>query len=343
MGEEQRPETSEPITPQTGDTATEGSDGQATQPEGALVERHLDVPRTDQEPPVEQAQTDTLVVGQAALVGGDETARDHSKEYSMALEGDPWRSRAAAIRKTVQIVGQTPTTQDPEELRQQIENTPGLNEYDKRSMQLVGKDAIEYINDGTGTFHRHDLSVDEGRARYIEEASLRAERLDNTASHYEEWARVVHEHPISKEYKDRCGFELTPSGLEDLEYQMLQKQELIDHLASEAKALSGAKIYEGLPFSIDLVTLERGGMPSLGVDKLLSAVRDFRHNYDEANRLTARYEELAGDQTNTLQQMSDFYSEVLEIAILTPMKNNMNIINAVLEDVKSGRASASSS
>ena len=159
-----------------------------------------------------------------------------------------------------------------------------------------------------------------------EEAGTWVEEYNATAHRLEEWAGILHDHPVSEAYKAAHPlFEITPQILLNMEDFSITDSDKADRYEEESKEIAGFDVLSGLV-----------GEDSTGLESLLNELRVLR---DDGMQYTDRWNKLKDSRDTTLGEIADFYREVLQEAKVKPLRNRVNATRSILDEIRSGRAS----
>lgn len=189
------------------------------------------------------------------------------------------------------------------------------------------KEAKGWENSKDYVLSNHDVVMAKTNQR-IQEANVRAADYRNDAASIENWARILYEHPISEDYLARYpNVNFDPPHVMWLERNM-------DWQVDQAAAIE--QLADNLQ-GMDILWARYAGS-----QKLPSLAELVRHIEDDAG-LNANWQKLIGSPDTTIPQLRNFYAEALKRKYSEPLRNEANIKKAVLEDIRSGRASGNPS
>lgn len=155
------------------------------------------------------------------------------------------------------------------------------------------------------------------RAEY---AKKRAERLEN-------WAAVLNDHPVTDEYKAKYpDVYLTPETFVAWEDGVEEETQELARLEEALGDFHGLSIYSGV---------EAHGS-SFGPWEVRLGLHDL---IDQGQPEWDRWKELKENGSTTLDQIKEFYTDIVVKGVIQPTRSRINLTRNVLEDVRSGRAS----
>lgn len=312
-----------------------------------------------QEHPIETTEE----IGEAAVeattqipiteAGGNphpDRVQDVEKAHTMALAGNEDRTEAANKRSGAQVIEDFQLAEVPPE-EQQYQEGPRQNyvssygerdPYNTRRFYEASQEHPGFSDlDDPGDRERgYDFST-RGLAnevvvakhhgeipRAVEYFKEKAKKVDERAERKEDWAGIMHEHPVSDSYKEaHPDVDFDPVSLIRLEDDSKWELEGADAFEKKGKELSGLYVTGGI------LTGENHSLESLMYDVATSQ--------EELTKLQDRFDNLIKNPETTLGQLSDFYNEILQEAVIKPLRNKANVTKAMLEDIRSGQASES--
>jgi len=192
-----------------------------------------------------------------------------------------------------------------------------------------------------------------GPAFYDHDYEASAERYDNAADKIEDWAAILHDHPVSEDYKQtHIGVDFSPVGLSRSEDQIqkeLDKAEKLESMVNQFPLVSGVVGVENSDVRHTIPYAVRGPLSVKAVMEYAYPKAPDGIERQEAAGVTidasetdAKWRELDDLMKNpetTLKELRAFYQEAFRVAFVHPVANYANMAKSVLEDVKSGRAS----
>jgi hypothetical protein len=233
---------------------------------------------------------------------------DVSKAWDMATASDESRTKAAMVRNR----------DDKEEVFRSLlaEPLPSRSIFPSKAgeraaaieQRQVAEDAFKSAT--VPPFENQEFS---GFKRSAEEYDAQAEAIET-------WAGILHDHPVSEAYLEtRPDLDVTPEGL----YRL------------EKEAQKDSDIAARIEYAVDQERNLQKIRAAIGADPEIKAALRL------ANEATANVYTAALDKVN--EGLEEYYGAVKQLKIETrvkPLQNKAALINSLLEDIRSGRASA---
>lgn len=236
---------------------------------------------------------------------------DVEQAHAMALAGDEKRSEARSYRK----------------------------EADRLEIQ---QDAVrEYLKRGVAT--KQDLEDVYGTRLDIRNLDSQARYADSTAEAIEEWAGILHEHPVSEAYKEaHSGIDFEPRALKDLDRARFEREreaELYEFIAYKLETGANKSTFDEYNGERRMPSYEEERAHTVeGI--LFSRRLGYNAAYTDSN-LQLEWHDLETNPDTTIAQLCDFHAKLLREYVVPRAQNQANVIKSLLEDVRSGRASES--
>lgn len=163
----------------------------------------------------------------------------------------------------------------------------------------------------------------------------REDFYDEKAAAIEEWAGILHEHPVSDAYlASHPGVEITPKSLVQMESQeiVLEKQikDLEKRTHSKSEEIYGTTYYNAKTL-LDDGSRRYGGQPP--AQEIFDMVKEA--DKDKATK----WEELLGNLDKIAAELTDFHKELIDEVKIQPLRNQHALIKNLLNDVYTGKAS----
>lgn len=183
---------------------------------------------------------------------------------------------------------------------------------------------------------------------------------DNKAKIIESWADVLHDHPVSEAYKEaHPDVDFSARGLAKIEVAVnrrfreilgeVEKVSIHDCLGVSKEALESIDGF----YNVDLTQpTPHLTLADLMTDKISDQLAESEQaqdegdnekadtQYAEAKSLARHYREVLTNPHTTLGELSEIYKELYKSQLYEQQRVNAAIVKRMLEDVKSGRASA---
>jgi hypothetical protein len=197
----------------------------------------------------------------------------------------------------------------------------GFYDYDDKTRALIeqGLDT-EYIGDVFGEGPKAS-EAHERAMRRLNSLQKETQRLEEESRRLEDWAAILHDRPVSQEYLEaNPDLDLEPASLVEMEEYAEDDLDLAERLELAAKTINGLEVFEGAEVGFH-------SREDFGLNRLLRSHEDIE-----------RWKELRNNGSTTLDQVAEFYREMLNARKITPLRNRANAQKAILEDVRSGRA-----
>jgi hypothetical protein len=307
--------------PELADNAENSDSSQQTPDESVAegVETNNDIPTNEEssaeEPPIHLASIEHPE--------NEGRTDDVLKDWDKAIAGDPYRSKAAANRKMHQRKNEL-TKESYGLYRIPEPKKPVLlHPYDTfRGYRRFGRRYETILAENDELNLRRDDEDYEALKHGAEDIDLlsgetRAAFYDKRAERVEAWAGILHDHPISQTYMEsHKGVDLSPDGLVRLEElnQRLAERNQQDNELAEDEAED---------------TIKLGETPEYLAYMLEAADRV---TYDDYQRIQSELATVLADKAQLIKKL-------YKAANIDPTNNQIALSQALLEDIKSGRAS----
>jgi len=156
------------------------------------------------------------------------------------------------------------------------------------------------------------------------------EYLDQKAELIENWAGILHDHPVSQKYQDEHPeIQFTPrnmAGVEQYAHSIESQIRFIEEqLTDKSKGLES--IFNGISYI---------GRPD-GNYPILDLVSQSRQSED--TEYADEWDRLQHDKTTTVQQFLDFYARGIEKFVTDPLRTEAACLRIIPNEIKSGKAS----
>lgn len=270
--------------------------------------------------------------------------QDPERAHSMALEGDSLRTEARDFRQKAQDAGELKADWEDAETREdkrgvvlEADKRLGTKDagfyrdsIDSRDASEIGKDMFSLTEDDSKRIIEGKQRTYFNRA--IAQAESAAQRADKDAKAREEWAGILHDHPVSDSYKAaHPEVNFTAEGLVLYSrFEEHQQRILKQHIESLRQSLSHFDD-------------ENWGSESLGF--LLAPPRhedDFEEEDDDETEPDEELNRLLDNDSTTIGELKELFKKRRQEQIQY-LESEANSLAQVLEDVRSGRASEQSS
>ncbi len=243
---------------------------------------------------------------------------DKELAHDMALEGDEYRTKAANARHAEES-SQAVQAAVIEQNRLQQQPVPSLlhpiaRSEHKEKLAQANENAESLTReawgpDGEVTKVRADASLDGYRGS--ETTAELAASYDTRAQRLEEWVQILHDHPVSEEFKAaHPGLEITPRNLLRLEEQAKRDARSADFYEKHQDNLEAS--------------------PHVNVEDLLA----------EADKETAdEYRRLQEQVSQAQQAQEEILRELYRSQHIDPLRIQTTLVNSFLDEIRSGEAS----
>lgn len=246
-----------------------------------------------------------------ALTESEKSGNRDTPEWEDLLERDK------ALREDIKeiIRGQNVTIQN--ELKQLTEAVRKGRDYD------------EVID-----AKKESLSINQWKANNS------AEKSDASAERLEEWAGILHDHPLSEAYKERFGLEnVTPATLVKIEDEIATKQSLLDEAKEEISLDSAEEIqvpYINNPV-VNSYARKLAGMGFAEDDSELQSPNIAEFAYTPGSQEYVEYKSVMGDRQASSEDRERMYKAALQ-QYTKNVTLDIKLKKTFLEDIKTGRA-----
>ena len=248
----------------------------------------------------------------------ESTEFDNDRAKAMAEAGDDFETKA--IQHTEASNHESEARNEYREaLRSKIPE--GLSHRKHRAAERARREVINTASDKIRNAQEENIQmVDTGfddlrgtpELQYIDyEPAKLANAYARRAARIEEWAGILHDHPVSEAYlADHPGLEVTPASLVQLEDERAEAEE-------EARSIEDR--------------INRTGVEDADrAEKLLKGASDTQ--LEQWNKLTTERERIT-------QEMRQLLTSLAKESLITPRRNRAALTAKLLDDVRSGRAS----
>ncbi len=297
--------------------------------EKVAVDSHTETPDNSAEQPTEPIHLASIDHDEDNL---DSTRiEDESKALRMARSGDPFRTMAANNRK---IEAQKGLAADLNSKFEEIDSRSDPSLFQVRNRRQYRRErstALEQRNQAENDFNtsnnrayreQHAWSNDlPGYEMALStDPAQRAKYYDERAAKVEEWAAILHDHPLSEAFHEsHPNVSVSPASLYQLELEV-------------QKDLDLATDYEHLAENIYNKKVEQ-------------EVRKFE-NYWDIQSLLEKADEVANQEYDRIQAELDtvldssrsFYQELFKTVVVQPLRNKAVAVQSMLDEIKSGQA-----
>lgn len=280
---------------------------------------HIDVTETVGGAAVEATQEP---VTESTLNPYPDRVEDPDKALAMASAGDNLRTHAAVNRHSVK---------DYEGYRGQLDEA-GDDEIAKaQTREEFSRKPYFYMNNGKveSTYGAEGEVPEEYElGSRIRESRIQAGYSDRDAEKWEEWAGILHDHPISDEYKaahPEVNFEIR--SLVRLEQGAAEDDRLANIFESHAKDLEEHGY---------MANSRHMGSMNRGIHELII---DMEHEAEDGRDYEGEWDKLRTNPNTTLGELGRFKADLVRKTEVTKYRNRANVVKALLEDIRSGKAS----
>jgi len=160
------------------------------------------------------------------------------------------------------------------------------------------------------------------RIEFGDDNKDRAELYDKRDKRLEEWAGILHEHPVSQAYHEtHLGVTISPESMVSLEDSIKADLEELEASKKDAEALFG------------MMLEQKPEDPN--VSALANELLDRCKSSDNAE-----YQRIETDIQTAQAAKVNFFKKLYDTTEIAPRKNEIALWQALLDDVKSGKASA---
>lgn len=264
----------------------------------------------------------------------DESQRveDVSKAWDMAHAGDEERTDAAEIRKPVRAAEEH--IADPlvdrtgkdlygytDEQAGLIKQGLGVGDYDaSKKWRVIEQEHLGKPDEWSEADQATRQEIDE----HMQGEKEKAAQHDARAERLEEWAGILHDHPVSESYKRlHPDYYLDdPADLAHIEGIMRNDFAEADDLEAVLADTDTASPFVGIYREHEYKCFPLGR---------LMAMSDSRDQQE--------WRSLSADESTTLGAVKEFYTRVAKKHYVDPKRRYAEKISAMLNDIKSGRAS----
>ena len=262
---------------------------------------------------------------------------DVDKAWDMAKAGDKDRTKAVAnrnlTRERVDLNEQWATIPDVPRYRP-IKYRRALNRHDKALDKLSNlRDRERAEEQAAKADFGKDIYAKEmealwkqrfsgKRIEFGDDDKDRAELYDKRDKRLEEWAGILHEHPVSQAYHEtHLGVTISPESMVSLEDSIKADLEELEASKKDAEALFG------------MMLEQKPEDPN--VSALANELLDRCKSSDNAE-----YQRIETDIQTAQAAKVNFFKKLYDTTEIAPRKNEIALWQALLDDVKSGKASA---
>lgn len=198
--------------------------------------------------------------------------------------------------------------------------------HDRSNAELNDQEAARLAGEGED---RSDLYSE--RARGFRQG---AERMDKEAGRIEEWAGILHEHPVAQEYIEaHPEVSFTPEGLANFERLLEYQKKDLDEHGEVPEDYSPDWGMVKFPIRLEMA-VDKPPIPVPGSENYQQRL--------EESKLDSELASLLSNPNTTLQQLKEYFDQQ-DRAELQEEHAKVEQMTSVLEDVKSGRTGENSS
>lgn len=275
----------------------------------------------------------------------DHRIHDLAKAEEMAHAGKMFRDAAAELREEAKTADDTPGPSGHSEKSWREAEVPYQEKMAETAEERAGKEyeraySVDVrVGEGGPTPYDFDKAWDvahetkEWRDKQVEPDTSRGEsmRLEHYTKKLEEWTAILHDHPVSEAYKEsHPDVDFSPKALMALQQQNAETS----HRAQEAERSIENQIFDitSVFRGINIYNVEH---PSYGILEAIkqTASEDYKREWSD----------LQYNPDTTVKEIVDFYKRFTTDRLVKPMYNQVAVVNALLNDIRSGRASENGS
>lgn len=266
---------------------------------------------------------------------------NQDRAADMAEAGDPERTQAANLRLSAKAVDEYIAAKDTLPEKGKARRNAERQLYDSHSetkAYLRGRDPDKRRRSEEMTILENlpYVELDEENRDYydkrVREMRKEAESHDEHAERLEEWAAILHDHPVSESYQqEHSDITFTPISLVRMENMVKDGDEALEQAEAMADELEekgelGARVHD---------VYFCGEASRVGIDKLIY----FIEGPSSDGQLHQQYQELKRNKETTLGQIGSFHAELIKRGVIDPIFSVTELTRDLLERVRSGQLS----
>ncbi len=287
--------------------------------------------------------------------------KDIHKAEAMAVESDEFRSKAAASRKLGKERFQSPELLAADVALDEAFDAPEPPRYrpfarrqhvqdikDARWAFWVAKDVQRHEYTAANETAERTAEADFVRVNgvefgfsYLRNPEMRAKFYDDRAAAIEEWAGILHDHPVSEAYlADHPGLEITPESLVRMEVDEMNMERVLT--SQEYRVAQGGQAgtrLNAIGYELrHMVRSERGnGMIHPDATRQRQELKELLSNADAA--AVQEWETIVSQADRIGDRILRLHAKLLEEIKIKPLRNQLTLTRTLLDDIYSGRAS----